>query len=182
VGVTSAHFVEFDGPKLSEVVWTDIHSGEPRFRFSSSLGRPGRAGRLFQFTDLRTDYFILVSDAPITGVSVLELDPREHPAVGERVWFPNKDDSRPEGYVLLEGTVTAATAKYSEVLFKSAFQLQSQSGSPVISQSTGKVVGALSGGGPELGGTSILLAPSRAILDAMDRVTAPVPLERVVGR
>ena len=83
---------------------------------------------------------------------------------------------------MVEGTVTDAGSKYSEILFKPPFELQSQSGSPLISQSTGKVIGTLAGGGPTRGGISILIAPSRTILDAMNRATGPLPLQTVVGR
>ena len=60
---------------------------------------------------------------------------------------------------MVEGTVTDAGSKYSENLFKPPFELQSQSGCPLISQSSRKVIGTLAGGGPARGGISILIAP-----------------------
>ncbi len=86
---------------------------------------------------------------------------------------------RPSGLLVYQPALIWAN---EEVLFKPPFELQSQSGSPLISQSTGKVIGTLAGGGPARGGIAILIAPSRTILDAMNRATAPLPLQTVVGR
>ena len=102
------------------------------------------------------------------GNLVLELDPRTTIEAGERIWFHDKDGMAAEDYEIVEGYVQRATPMEYEVVLDREIHLQSQSGSPVISQSTGKVIGTLSAGN-RFGGRLLFLAPSCAILKALTR-------------
>lgn len=181
VGVTSAHFINFDGPTLIEAQWLEIPSYDSVLSFTHSLGRPGRAGR---GTDHRTDYLILtgVRELELSKRPILELDPRAHPDIGERVWLPNKNDVAPDGYVQVEGTVVETSETYATILFDEYFELQSQSGSPLISQQTGKVIGTLASGGEQSGHVYVLTAPSASILAAMSGAGERYELRVVVGK
>ena len=119
--------------------------------------------------DLRRDYLLMPADGTISDQLVLELDTRKKPEVGERVWLPNKDSEAKLGFVLVSGKVKEATEKYSVVELDRVIKLQSQSGSPIISQSTGKVIGTLSRAPGGEGKTVLSLAPARALFDALAR-------------
>jgi len=180
VGITSAHFVNFDGPPLLEVRWLRIGTAQAVARFDRSLGPPGSAGLTEPKLDLRPDYLLLVGHVSASEVKTLELDERPNPEIGEKVWLPNKDPAAESGYRLIPGTVGAAAPTHSAVHFRQAFKLQSQSGSPVISQRTGKVIGTLSRGTETPKGLILFLTPARAILDAMEAKDRP-KLKDVIG-
>lgn len=182
VGVSSAHFLDFEGPRLLSANWCDVRDDRPIVRFTQSLGRPGHAGQDEGSIDLRSDYIILAPDQPVTGRPVLELDPRPMPELNERVVLPNKSDREPQGYEWREGRVVERDAGYFGVDFETSFPLQSQSGSPLISKATGRVVGTLSRGGERLGRTVILVAPASGILAAIRAGDQRFPLQDVVGK
>ncbi|MBY0526424.1 MAG: hypothetical protein K2R98_23725 [Gemmataceae bacterium] len=167
--VTSGHFLNRDGPRLTEARWLDVRTNEVAIRLTKSWGPPGGEGVTEPVVDLRGDYLLMPVDEKVADELVLELDTRKQPAVGERVWLPNKDSDAKLGYELVSGKVTEATEKYSTVELDRAIKLQSQSGSPFISQSTGKVIGTLSRAPGSEGKTVLVLAPARALVDALSR-------------
>ena len=182
VGVSSSHFLDLEGPRLFSASWCDVRDDRPIVRFTHSLGRPGHAGQVEGTIDLRSDYIILVPDQPVTGRPVLELDPRPMPELSERVVLPNKADREPQGYEWREGRVVERDVGYFGVEFETLFPLQSQSGSPLISKATGRVVGTLSRGGERLGRTVILVAPASGILAAIRAGDQRFPLQDVIGK
>ena len=115
-------------------------------------------------------------------VAILELDVRERPDMNERVWLPDKDEESKGGYRVADGTVVEIGAGYVAVQFDKPIKLQSQSGSPIISRKTGKVVGTLSRGGDVDGKSFILLAPSSGILQAMKNAKDTPAVRDVIGK
>lgn len=181
VGVTSAHFVNFAGPPLKQVAWLEIPGDEPAVTFTRSLGPPGKAGSMRPL-DLRSDYMIFVPDELLADDRpALELDNGSQKT--ERVWLPNKSWDDEAGYELIEGDLVTALSEYLVIRLDKRIQLQSQSGSPIISQQTGKVIGTLASANVdnEGYGDTIYLAPATAILQAMKQAKEKPLLSDVVG-
>jgi hypothetical protein len=181
VGVTSAHFVEFEGPAMTEATWLNVVDEKPAITFTHCYCRPETYDDSNPF-DKKTDYLVFSNEKPDGKIQTLELDRRGRADKNERVWLPNKDASAPNGYTLIAGTVTMPRASSSMITFDDTFELQSQSGSPIISQKTGKVIGTLSSGGDSAGTTSIMIAPAKPILDAIDATPGHKPLQDSIGK
>lgn len=179
--VSSAHFLDRDGPPLLEAKWLNVFTSEPIATFTRSWGMPGREGTSLPTPDFRTDYLLMPAPESTSLDLTLELDSRPTPAIGERIWFPNKDDTLPLGHRVVAGTVVVADEKHSGIVLDEEIELQSQSGSPFISQATGKVIGTLSsanfGRRPRL-----LLTPSSAILAALAKDNEFPELRSVIGK
>jgi hypothetical protein len=190
VAVTSAHFLDRDGPRLLEARWIGLGTEMPIATFAKSWGLPGTEGQFTPGTrpgalpiiDLRSDYLLLPAPESIPHELVQELDIRVKPASDETVWFPNKDPSAGLGYQLVTGKVIGADGKNTGVWLDSRVELQSQSGSPIISQATGKVIGTLSRGSEYKGRTVLWLAPSHAIMAALAKDDYFPLLRDVVGK
>lgn len=180
--VTSVHFLETDGPPLTEVRWLEIPRGTPVATFTDSWGLPGNAGTMEPTIDLRPDYLLMPAPGGIPADLVLELDPRERLDVDERIWFPNKTQRSKLGYEVVEGTVIEADLKYSLIVLERAITLESQSGSPIVSQQSGKVVGILSRGGMYRGKTALLLTPAHGILKVLTEANEFPRLQDVIGK
>jgi iron-sulfur cluster assembly accessory protein len=180
--VTSAHFINKDGPRLLEARWINVRSGDTAATFSTSWGTPGDGGRTEPQPDLRADYLLLPAAKAPHRAAVLEFDPRPKPALGERIHFPNKDESADPGHKWVEGAVTEADEKSVSVLLDQKIHLQSQSGSPVISQATGRVIGILSLARQERDRTVLTLAPAGGVAAALAGQPANLPLRDVIGR
>ena len=83
-------------------------------------------------------------------------------------WLPVHDIFEPKnGQRLVGGTVDEVSIKMSSIVLDENIELRGRSGSPLISQSTGKVIGTLSRGGTIDGKAYILIAPSAGILRGM---------------
>lgn len=181
VGVSSAHFLDFDGPPLLGAVWTEIGSYDAVCVFNASVGKPGKGrGGDARNMDLRDDYLIM----PALGVPTelaLKLDSRKSPEKGERVWLPNKDDKAEIGYALVEGTVTDVAKGYLTVELDERLELQSQSGSPFISQENAAVIGTLSSARETKDKQEIYLTPASAIVAAIAGAKETPALRSVVG-
>lgn len=182
IGVTSAHFINFDGQLLKKAAWLDIQSKKPIARFSKSFGLPGDGGSTSVLkTDLRSDFLLLLADAEVPENLILQLDDRDLPAVGERVFLPNKDAKQANGFQIVAGQVKETHPEYIVVELDAPLKMQSQSGSPILSQVNGKVIGTLSRNlGKET--TTLYLTPSSAIVDAMKKANQFPELEKVIGK
>ncbi|MEX2027356.1 MAG: hypothetical protein WEH44_08640, partial [Pirellulaceae bacterium] len=130
----------------------------------------------------RSDYLIVIPTHPPPSDVVLEFDQRTEPEVGERIWLPDKDSRLDRGYRLVEGTVSQVKYEYIEVRLDEAIKPQSQSGSPFISQITGKVLGSWAAGKRDGQKIYIYLTPAHAILNAASRASSHPPLKEVVGK
>ncbi|MFT5130252.1 MAG: hypothetical protein ACI8W8_003881, partial [Rhodothermales bacterium] len=112
LGVTSAHFIDFDGAKLLSAAWLGVEDHVALASFTHSFGPPGSAGD--EVTgDMRADYLIFSGADVATTHNILELDERESPRVGEKIWFPNKKSNEDWGHQVITGKVTEADAKYT---------------------------------------------------------------------
>ena len=183
--VTASHYLDQNGPALSHVWLLSVTAAEPTALADSTVGwgLPGGQGvrGANDVTDLRADRFLLPVSVDEHNVHVLDLDDRAGPQLGERVWLPDKQPSEPGGVRLIEGTVVQIETRFVCVQLDEALKLQSQSGSPVISQANGKVLGLLGGGTEESGRTLLFLNPAHEIRKALDVASRP-RLSTVVGK
>jgi hypothetical protein len=93
-------------------------------------------GRHFTLANMTTDYMLLRIEQPIAPEMLLEPDPRGAPQRGERVaLFGGVDGSTHEG------TAHWVTDKTVWILMDEQFWPGLMSGSPFVSQHTGRVVG-----------------------------------------
>jgi hypothetical protein len=181
LGVTSAHFIDFEGAKMVSAAWHSVEDNAVIASFTHSYGPPGNAGD--ELTgDMREDYLIFSGGDVATAHNVLALDERAQPEVGEPIWFPNKNASADWGHQIISGKVTETEAKFSLVTLDKYITLRSQSGSPIISQRTGKVIGTLSRGGMDRGRTVLILCPSKGILDMIAKTPGKQVLADAIGK
>lgn len=192
VGVTSAHFLDQNGPKLKRLTMWTVRDGEKRdvMTATMSLGRAGDEGIVSKTNvDLSNDRLILMPERAVEvaglGIGVMTLDKRMTIPEGEKVWLPYADFEHPKGPELVPGVVTASDVGGSVIELERDIMLTCESGSPIISQKTGLVIGTLSRGGSQKGKTTLIIAPSHAILKAMresEAVKEVVRLEETVGK
>ncbi len=121
-------------------------------------------------------------DKEVSSAIILELDDRAQIKARERVWLPNKDESA-LGYTNVGGVVDEAQEGYIAIILDRPLRLVSQSGSPVISQVTGKVIGLVSRGGTlDDGKTALVLTPVSEIRRVITQKQDVLPLQEVVGK
>jgi hypothetical protein len=138
VGVTTAHSLSFDGQAvLRSIVLAQGEQSQPVIEFDTLRGKPGtaRTGE-----DMTIDYVLLSTpiDPPIDPALVLEPDPRGLPQAGERVALYSLIDDRPRVY---QGSVLSVVPNAVWVVMDEAFDPSGLSGSPFLSEHTGKVIG-----------------------------------------
>lgn len=143
IGVTTAHSVAFD--------WSDHPvdrialriAGQADFvaEFEQLWGLPGRSRVVENIQAMSVDYVLLRSTQPIDPDLVLVPDPRGGPQPGERVSLFSGQGDRREGRRVLEGTVQSVGDTAIWVLMDDRFNPALMSGSPFVSQYTGRVVG-----------------------------------------
>ncbi len=171
--VTAAHFLDPSGPALVHVWLLSVPATEPTALAESTVswGKPG---------DRQTDRFLLPVTVNEEFVHVLELDDRPAPENRERVWLPDKQPGEPGGFHLVEATVIQVDASLIYVQLDQPIKLQSQSGSPLISQLNGTVIGLLAGGHEDRGTIILHLYPAREIRKGFYDPSRP-DLSTVVG-
>lgn len=140
VGVTTAHSVPFGNPARPVERIALRVAGQPDFiaEFGTLWGRPGqpRTG-----DDMTVDYVLMQADQSVDPDLVLEPDPRGAPQPGERVsLFSGLGDGH-GGRRILAGTVQSVSDTAVWVVMDGWFSPGFMSGSPVVSQHTGQVVG-----------------------------------------
>ena len=180
LGVTSAHFVDFQGPALAAAVWLSVHDDEKEFLFYSNYGKTGNQYVQSAF-DYSTDFLVFFAEEKETKHPLLEIDPREKLAANERIWLPNKDFEQEIGYRLIEGTIIDSSPKMITIKMDEEFPLQSQSGSPFISQQTGKVIGILASAHRPGGELHIIAAPVINLYKEIQKDLKPEPLKDTIG-
>ena len=136
IGVTTAH--SLGGREFAPMMFTLAGRDERAATFSrlyAPCGQP-RTG-----ADLTVDYVLLAPDAPPAPSFVLRADPRGAPQPGERVsLFSGLGDGQ-GGQRILPGVVESVDRNGAWVRMSSLFDPGLMSGSPVLSQHTGRVVG-----------------------------------------
>jgi hypothetical protein len=141
VGVTTAHSVSFGGATPLRRIALGV-AGRSTFaiEFDTLQGPPGqpRSGE-----DMTIDYVLLhsASDQLIDARLILEPDPRGAPQPGERVALFSGSGDGQGGRRIFEGTVQSADSRAVWVLMDESFDPSGLSGSPFLSEYTGRVVG-----------------------------------------
>lgn len=137
VGVTTAHSLSFSAADPLQRVALGV-AGRSGFvaEFDQLQGQPGvpRSGE-----DMSVDYVLLhaAADTPIDPTLVLRPDPRGLPQPGERVTlYSGLGEGR-----MFSGTVQSASRQAVWVVMDGPIDPGGMSGSPFLSQHTGKVVG-----------------------------------------
>jgi hypothetical protein len=141
VGITPAHSVSTLGAPDGSLERIAFHiAGQANYlaEFDTLYGQPGVA---FKNLNLAMDYVLLKLDQPIDASLALTPDPRGAPQPGERVsLFSGLGDAQ-GGRRELAGTVQSVDAQGIWVLMDDTFHPGRMSGSPLLSQHTGQVVG-----------------------------------------
>ena len=140
VGVTTAHSAS-SGNLDHPLEWIALRpAGETDYvaEFGTLRGRPGRPLEGYHMT---MDYLLLHTDQPIDPGLILVVDPRGAPQLGERVWLFSGQGSTLNDPRVLEGTVQSVGENAVWVLMDGFFNPSLTSGSPMVSQHTGQVVG-----------------------------------------
>lgn len=183
--VSASHFLDFDGSPVVEAEWLSCPKMEVLAKFRTSWGLPGRKTPGLDHT---TDFWIMpVAEEDAAKVSaayeILEFDPRGLPEVGEPVWLPNKSDVAALGHTVFEGQVRSVFDTDIAVILDGDIGLQSQSGSPIISRRTHKVVGTLYGGNASADGkTALTVAPITKMQAVLNDTKQFPELRTVIGR
>jgi len=159
IGVTTAH--SLGGRDFGPMVFTVAGRGDRVATFSRLYvprGQPRTGG------DMTVDYVLLAPDALPAPAFVLRPDPRGAPQPGERVsLYSGLGDGR-GGQRILPGTVESVDRNGAWVRMDSLFDPGLMSGSPILSQHTGQVVGMTIAMSPRSGALMIGLNPIGAIL------------------
>ncbi len=135
VGITTAHSVSFG--LLQHIALAQHEYTDRVIDFDRLRGQPGvpRSGE-----DMSVDYVLLAVPAaqPLDSALVLEPDPRGLPQPGERVSMYTVLNDQPR---ILEGAVLSVSPTAVWVVMDDVIEPSGLSGSPFISQYTGRVVG-----------------------------------------
>jgi hypothetical protein len=140
IGVTTAHSMVLGDPNhlLEEIAFAVAGEKEMIALFDTLYGEPGVR---LQGTNLSVDYVLLQADEGLVNTYALIPDPRGTPQPGERVsLFSGLGDGN-GGRRELQGTVLSVDEKAVFVLMDDWFNPGLMSGSPLLSQHTGQVVG-----------------------------------------
>ncbi len=141
IGVTTAHSMVLGDPNhpLEQIAFAVAGEKSMTALFDTLYGQPGVPQH---GTDLSVDYVLLQVDERLTDVPyALIPDPRGAPQPGERVSLFSGLGNGNGGRRELQGTVQSADAKAVFVLMDDWFNPGLMSGSPLLSQHTGQVVG-----------------------------------------
>jgi hypothetical protein len=150
VGVTTAHSVSLGNPNhpLERIALGIAGHPDHRWEFSILHGLPGCPWRP---GNLSADYVLLAGTEAIQQDLLVAPDPRGAPQPGERVTlYSGLGDGR-GGLRVHEGTIQSVEDRGFWMLTDRWFNPAQMSGSPIISQHTGQVVGMVVVGSPRLG-------------------------------
>ena len=167
-GVTSIHYLDFDAGGLGSATWLDVYSERPLATFRASLGRPART-TITRPRDVADDFLLLPCTKPPEEGTPLHLENVEHYASGTRLWFPNKTRDIDLGHQWIDATVVEDLGYLIKVQLRDPIAIESQSGSPVLSADTGKVIGMVQAGAEENGKVTLTLCPARSVLKFLGR-------------
>jgi len=136
IGVTTAH--SLGGRNFAPMAFTTPGRDERVATFARLHAPPGqpRTG-----ADMTIDYVLLRPDTPPPPAFVLHPDPRGSPQPGERVSLYSGLGDGQGGQRILPGTVESVDHNGAWVRMDSLFDPGLMSGSPLLSQHTGWVVG-----------------------------------------
>lgn len=177
LAVTTAHSV---APAGSERPLERIAlrvPGHAKFvtEFDHLVGPPGRP---LQPDDLSVDYLLLQVTQPIDPELLLAPDPRGAPQPGERVTLVSGLEESRHGQ-LREGTVLSVSDTAIWVLMDDRFNPSLMSGSPFLSQHSGKAVGMAVAASPRGGRLLLGAHPISSLLQLATAATEFPPLEQL---
>ncbi len=179
--VTSAHFIDPERPALLSAEWQTIDGEKIVAKLSTSWGPPGKLGG--SELDQRSDYLLFPVEPEVMVPQVLEFDPRPRCEDGELVWFVDKDGSESAAdQRVLTGRVKLESPLAIILTLDDPIKLQSQSGSPFISQKTGKVIGLLCSGGHDGDELLLIAAPVGRMLKQLQDDSSFPELRTVIGK
>ena len=140
IAVMTAHSMLIGDPNhpLERIALRMPGHSSPFVELDTFFGPPGhpRTG-----ADMTVDYVLLQVSQPITPSLVLAPDPRGGPQPGERVALFSGLGSEEGKARVLAGTVQSVNDTSVWVVMDDLFNPSMMSGSPIISQHTGQVVG-----------------------------------------
>jgi hypothetical protein len=141
IGATSAHSLDMGNPShvLERVAFRIAEGDDFVVECTELYGLPGRP-RLFGL-DLTRDFVLLKPSGDVDPALVIGPDPRGAPQPGERVVLYSGLGETANAGSLLEGTVLAVNGTGVWILMDERFEPGLMSGSPVLSQHTGRVIG-----------------------------------------
>jgi hypothetical protein len=173
VGIAAGHSVAFGDPArpLAQVAFALPGDEGLAFAFETLWGAPGEGGSA---EDLTGDYVLLDGDHGVPAPLVLEPDPRAGPQPGERVWLFSGVGSNPGRK--LAGTVQEASNRVVWVLMDDRFEPSQMSGSPLVSQHTGRAVGMALVASPRRGRLLIGAHPIGSLVQLAESVVEYLPL------
>lgn len=142
IGVATAHSTaDLSGYTRRSLERIALHlpgQREALIEFDTFYGPPGQVFTGYRFS---MDYKLLQATQPILNSLALRPDPRGAPQPGERVTLFSGLGDGASNPRLLAGTVTTVDPDAIWVQMDDAFDPSGMSGSPLLSQHTGKVVG-----------------------------------------
>jgi hypothetical protein len=164
IGVTTAHSLGEGGfSSIAFMVAGRAESVATFTRRAATIGQP-RTG-----ADMTIDYVLLRPESPPDRAMVLWPDPRGAPQPGERVSLYSGLGDGQGSQAVFQGTVESADENGVWVRMDEVFNPGLMSGSPVISQHTGRVVGMVIMMHWLPGMLRLGVNPVGAILDAASR-------------
>lgn len=165
VGVTTAHSVSIGNPDhlLERIALRVPGQTDLVGEFDTLRGQPGRR---LDTHDMTMDYALLLVHQPIDPALLLTPDARGAPQPGERVSLYSGVGGR-----TLEGTVQSSSDKVVWVLMDERFDPSLMSGSPLVSQHTGQVVGMAVAASPRLNRLYLGVHPVGSIVEKAQSAT-----------
>jgi hypothetical protein len=159
IGVTAAHSTGNASP--DHIVFARAGETQPVATFENDYAPRGQART---GADMTIDYALFQLHDGVDPSVVLRPDPRGGPQAGERVLLYSGLGDGSGGQRMLAGTVESVDARGAWVRMDDVFNPALMSGSPMISQHTGRVVGMVIAMSLNNGGISIAIHPIGSIL------------------
>lgn len=159
VGVTAAHATV--NTTADHIMFARAGETQPVATFENDYVPRGTA-RIG--SDITVDYALFRLRADVDRSIVLQPDPRDAPQPGERVLLYSGLGDRSGRQKTLAGTVESVDQNGAWVRMDDIFNPALMSGSPMISQHTGRVVGMVIAMSLNNGGISIAIHPIGSIL------------------
>jgi hypothetical protein len=176
VGVTTAHSLFQGTNRLLVGVGLGVNGqSAPSIRSDSYYGQPGVP---FNGVDVSIDYaFLEIADQNVDPELVLTPDPRGMPQAGERVTLFSGLGDGAGGAVPWQGTILSTDPKMVMILMDpSSLDPGGMSGSPILSQHTGQVVGMAIGAAPRGGRWMIAIHPIGHLIQVVDAASGFPPI------
>lgn len=179
VGVAAGHSATFGDPArpLEQVAFGLPGDEALAFVFDTLRGPPGTS---HSAQDLTGDYVLLEVDRPVPERLIQRPDSRGGPQPGERVWLFTGVAGSPGRR--LAGTVQSANERAFWILMDGQFNPSQMSGSPVVSQHSGLVVGMVLVGSPRRGHLLIGAQPAGSLASRVASATQTLVLPNLDER